>query len=101
MATNPEFKAASVERFAGSGYAAASAAGTTNAHVAPGDSVTYKLRIDRRRADQARKLVHGSQLQLGVEVQFERIETRLDGVNWYIGVGDRIRTENKLAWPPE
>jgi hypothetical protein len=101
VATNIDVQAAPVTRMVGSGYAAASATQSgTLAHVAPGDSVTYKLPINRWRADQARRLVQGAELQLGVEVVFHRVESKPDGSDWYQTVGGTIRSENKLAWPP-
>jgi hypothetical protein len=101
VATNIDSQTAPVARMVGSGHAAASDThSATVAHVAPGDSVTYKLPINRWRADQARKLVQGAELRLGAEVEFGRVETRPDGTEAHIGVGDTIRSENRLAWPP-
>jgi hypothetical protein len=101
VATNIDIHPASELRTVGRGFAAASATqSATVAHVAPGDSVTYKVPINRWSAGQARNLVHGAELQLGVEVLLDRIENKPDGSRWDIGVGDMIRSENKLAWPP-
>jgi hypothetical protein len=86
----------------GTADAAASAAHSdTMAHLAPGDSVTYKLPISRFTADYARTLIKGAQLQLGVDVWLRRVENQPDGTQFYGHVGDPLHSENKVTWPPD
>jgi hypothetical protein len=86
----------------GSGTAVSSAAyPDSQAHLAPGDSVAYKLPINRRLASNLLASRHGTVLQLTVRVQIGRVVTQVDGVDLHQQLGDEIRSENSLPWPPE
>jgi len=86
----------------GTAEAASSAAHSDSmTHLAPGDSVTYKLPIGRPAAEYNRTLVQGAKLQLGVDVQLWLVKNQPDGSEFHGVVGDTLHSENKLAWPPE
>jgi hypothetical protein len=102
VAKNLDIRVSPMVRLLGGGVAASNAVQQeTVARLAPGDSVTYKLPFNGGTAEEARKLVGGGELQLGVELVFYRIETGPDGTEKHGGVGDLIYSENTLAWPPE
>jgi len=102
VATNVDTHGRVGDGWVGTADAASSAAHSdTMTHLAPGDSVTYKLPIWRSAADHARTLVKGAQLQLGLDVWLTRVENQPDGSQYYGGVGDPLHSENKVAWPPD
>jgi hypothetical protein len=70
------------------------------AHLAPGDSVTYRLPIDRSIANRRRALRNGAGLQLTVRVQLGRVIID-QGSDLHADAGGEIRSENSLPWPPE
>jgi hypothetical protein len=85
-----------------SARAASSAAHSdTMAHLAPGDSVTYRVPVSRWRANHDRTLVQGAQLELGLDVWLTRVENQPDGSEFHGMVGDPLHSENKVAWPPD
>jgi len=70
------------------------------AHLAPGDSVTYKLPIDGQRANKTRAAHDGATLQLTVWAQFGKVVIDA-GSDLHVDVGEEIRSENSLPWPPK
>ena len=70
------------------------------AHLAPGDSVTYRVPIDRSLANKKRELLRGAGLQLTVRIHLGRVVID-QGSDLHSQVGDVIRSQNSLPWPPE
>ena len=87
--------------FVGFGTAVSSAINPDSlAHLAPGDSVAYKVPIDLRLANKRRELRNGATLQLSVRVHLGKIVID-QGSDLHAQVGDEIRSGNSLPWPPQ
>jgi hypothetical protein len=101
MAANIDVRADTNGGIVASARAAESAiGGETTVRVAPGDSVTYRVPINRWRADHDRTLTQGAELQISAEVMLMRVENQPDGSEFQGVVGDMLHSENKLTWPP-
>jgi len=84
----------------GSAWAATSAGhDETIVRVGPGDSITYKVPINRAVANHVQAQSQSRELQLSVWMVPSRVETLPDGTEHHIGVGSMIRSENKTTWP--
>ena len=83
--------------YIGLGVAAGSAGYPDSiALLAPGDSVTYKVRIDRALA--GRFLLSTPELKISVRVFQERVFLDDDGIDTYAQWGDILKSENSVSW---